>query len=126
MDILALKRCFGYHSHMEIKRKRAKQVYDNRFDRFGVYVWQMPNGAIVKNEHNEPMYIYAEFGDIKRQNQLRDAAKSFGITDGGPLFLPGHRPVTDDEYEEQKERLKQGLIPDEYDLSAIAEDLEKK
>lgn len=45
-----------------------------------------------------------------------------GIHEGKPVFFAGHRKVTDEEYAEQQSRLKEGFIPDEYDLPAHIED----
>ena len=86
----------------------------------------MPDGSYVSDGEGHFMSINAQYGDIKRQNQLRDAAKAFGITEGKPVFFPGQRQVTDEEYEEQKERLLDGQIPDDHDLAALVEDFEKK
>ena len=53
---------------------------------------------------------------------LRDAARDCGVTVGQPCFFQGNRIVTDEEYEEQKLRLKFGLTPDKWDVAAIEED----
>jgi hypothetical protein len=112
---------------MDIKRKSAKAVYDKRFDRFGVYVWQMPDGSIVTNEGLDPLRVNAEYGDIKRMKEIADYVRHhFGITEGKAKFLPGRRAISDEEYEIQMERMKLGLIPDDHDISAYVEEGEQK
>lgn len=69
------------------------------------------------------MHIVSMRGDQKRIAQLRDAAKSFGITTGRPVFLEGNRPVSDEEYEEQRQRLLFGLVPDTKDNFSQLDDL---
>lgn len=111
---------------MDVKRKSARPVYDERFDRFGVYVWITDDGKVVTNQDGDYMYIAGEYGDMKRVKQIAQAAKSFGIPGGHARFMPGSHPVTDEEYEEQLWRLENGFIPDPYDLSAIVEEAEQK
>ena len=93
---------------------------------YGVYVWQMPNGSLVMNEEGSYLCIFALKGDIKKISELRKAAKYWGIEEGQPLWMSGHRPITDEEYEYQKQRLELGLVPDEYDLPALKEDIVQK
>ena len=93
---------------------------------YGVYVWQMPNGALVTNEDGDYLCINAVKGDIKKIKALRDAAKYWGIEEGQPMWMSGHRKISQEEYEYQKQRLELGLVPDEYDLPALKEDIEQK
>lgn len=92
----------------------------------GVYVWRMPDGRWVGDDQDNYLSISAQKGDLKRIHQLTEAVRSYGINDGAPYFLPGRRKVTDDEYEEQRERLDAGLLPDEYDIPALIEELNQK
>jgi hypothetical protein len=88
----------------------------------GIYVWEMPDGRWVGDDQGHFMYIKAKKGDQRRINQLRDAARSYGVTEGKPHFLAGHRPVTDEEYEEQVERLHEGYQPDPYDIPTMIQE----
>lgn len=91
---------------------------------FGIYVWEMPDGAwVAADEDGHFMMITARKGDRKRMAQLRDAAKSFGIEEGKPVFLSGVRPVTDEQYEEQRQRMLFGLNPDPEDSFAQLDEL---
>jgi hypothetical protein len=93
---------------------------------YGLYLWQMPDGSIVTDEDGNYLNVAAMKGDVRKINALRQAAKSYGLEEGQPIWFSGHRQITDDEYNDQKERLEWGLIPDELDVPAIKEDLVEK
>lgn len=93
---------------------------------YGVYVWQMPNDALVADEDNNYLCVYAIKGDVEKIKALREAAQYHGIEEGKPLWLSGHRKVSDEEYENQKQRLDWGLVADEWDIPALKEDLINK
>ena len=93
---------------------------------YGVYVWQMPDGSLVMDEDQNYLCIYATKGDVKKIKAIRDAAKSYGLEEGKPLWMSGHRPISDEEYTYQKQRLELGLVADEWDIPALKEDLEHK
>ena len=93
---------------------------------YGLYLWLMPDGTLVRDEDGNYMNIASMKGDIRKINALKDFAKSYGLGEGKALWFSGHRQVTDDEYEEQKQRLEWGLVPDELDVPAIKEDLEQQ
>jgi hypothetical protein len=111
---------------MKLTPKGKKIVHDSPGDRFGVYLWKMPNGAYIADEDRNFLSIASEFGDVRRIAELRAAVKSFGIDEGEPQFFPGHRKVSDEEYEEQLARASEGLVPDEYDVGFYADDLRDK
>lgn len=93
---------------------------------YGVYLWQMSNGALVQDEHGNYLNVAAIKGDVRRINNLKNAAKELGLEDGKPIWFSGHRQVTDEEYEIQKTRMEMGLVPDELDVPAIKEDLDNR
>lgn len=93
---------------------------------YGTYVWQMPDTSLVMDEDGNYMCIYAIKGDARKIATLRKFAKSHGIEEGQPLWMSGHRPVTDDQYEYQKQRMELGLVADDWDIPALKEDLESQ
>ena len=93
---------------------------------YGLYLWQMPNGSVVTDEDGNYLNVAAMKGDVRKINALRQAAKSYGLEEGKPVWFSGHRQISDEEYYQQKERLDWGLIPDELDVPAIKEDLVEK
>lgn len=93
---------------------------------YGTYVWMMPDGKIVTDENGNYMCVFSTKGNVSKINSLKNLAKEYGVEEGKPMFISGARPISDDEYEEQKQRLEWGLVPDEKDLPALKEDLVQK
>jgi len=89
----------------------------------GIYVWEMPDGRWVGDGEGNWMNIRAKKGDFKRIAAMADAAKAHGVTEGRAVFVSGVRPVTDDEYEEQRQRMLFGLTPDPHDSYAQIDEL---
>jgi len=108
---------------MKLTPTGKRFVHDGPADRFGVYMWEMPNGAYLSDADRNFLSINSEFGDLKRITELKNAVRSFGITEGQPKFFPGHRKVTEEEYQEQLWRAGEGLVPDPDDVNALADDL---
>lgn len=90
---------------------------------YGLYIWEMPDGSIVSDDEKNYLNIPARRGDKSKIQALIDAVRSYGINEGKAIFLSGHRRVTDEEYEYQKQRLEWGLIPDEMDYGAARDEL---
>lgn len=92
---------------------------------YGMYIWQLPDGRFVTDGEGGYLSIFSKKGDFLRIKRLKDTAKSYGL-DGSPVYWSGHRPVSDEEYENQKLRMEWGLVPDEMDFPALKEDLVNK
>jgi hypothetical protein len=88
---------------------------------YGVYVWQMPDSSVVRDEEGNYLTIPSMKGDIRQINKLKKAAKEYGLDEGKPIFFSGHRIVTDDELAEQKARGEMGMVPDPQDMPAMME-----
>lgn len=93
---------------------------------YGTYLWETSEGKIVMDEDGNYMCIYAIKGDPKKIAELKRFAKEYGVEDGRPVWFSGHRPVSDEDYEYQKQRLDLGLVADEWDIPALKEDLIQK
>lgn len=89
----------------------------------GIYVWEMSDGSWVADEDGNFMLIRGRRGDVMLIGKITDAARSYGITEGRPVFLAGHRPVSEEEYQEQRARLHMGLVPDTKDYHSQLDDL---
>lgn len=111
---------------MKLTPKGKRIVHDSPSDRFGVYMWRMPNGAYIADKDKNFLSIASEVGDPKRIRKLRDTVHSFGINEGGPVFFAGHRKIDDEEYEHQRERARLGLVPDTEDVGSLIDDLRNK
>lgn len=106
---------------MELNTKKAPTVIEEA--PYGLYVWEMPDGRWVGDDEGNFLNISSMKGNQKRIAELTAAARSYGITEGKPVFLSGHRQIDDEEYETQRQRLMFGLIPDEHDIPAFREDM---
>ena len=93
---------------------------------WGVYIWKTPENKVVKNENGDFLMIMSKKGDAKQIEKLRRAAAECGIDGGTPVFWSGHRPVSEEEYQEQVSRLTVGLVPDKLDYYAAKEELESR
>lgn len=97
----------------------------------GLYVWQMPNGQIMGDSDGNYLSIASVKGDRSKIANITHVAHSVlrgnGIKpEGQAFFMPGSRKVSDEEYVEQVERMKSGLIPDEFDLASMKETLRRE
>jgi hypothetical protein len=89
---------------------------------YGVYIWRDAHGRAVVDEEYNYMMIAAKKGDAKKIRLLAEAAKRFGIEGGHAEYHDGSRPVSDAEWEHQKARQADGLVPDEYDLGNLIDE----
>jgi hypothetical protein len=89
---------------------------------YGLYVWVTDDGKLVQDAEGHVMCIASLKDNKEKIAAITKAASHYGVPGGRPIFLPGQRKITDEEYEEQKARLEAGLIPDPYDVDAWAEE----
>jgi hypothetical protein len=96
-----------------------RQVIDKMYD-WGLYVYKKSNGKWFTDGHGSVLNIPSEKGDINQIAKLKLAAKHFGDPgDGEAVFVPGLTRISDEEYSEQMDRMKNGLIPSMNDLGAV-------
>lgn len=89
---------------------------------YGLYLWQLPNGTWLSDEDGNLLNIPAHQGDIGKMARISEVARVLGF-DGNPVFMPGVRRVSADEYDDQKERMLNGETPDPYDIGALKDEL---
>jgi hypothetical protein len=87
---------------------------------WGLYFWQLPTGHLLKDDEGRMLNIPSIKGDIGQMAKLRQAAEHYGYPEGQPWFYAGINRATDEEYQEQLDRLDQGLIPSLNDIGAVA------
>jgi hypothetical protein len=109
---------------METPRKPNISVVEETD--LGVYVWRMPDGRWIGDDDGNFLSIAAQKGDLRRVNELAAAVRQFGIEEGAAYFLPGRRKINDEEYEEQRDRLMNGYVPDQYDIPALIEEMKQR
>lgn len=88
---------------------------------WGLYMWRLPNGKLFKDDEGNYLNIPARRGDIEKMSKVKQAAAYYGQPEGTLHFEPGVQRATDDEYAEQKERLKEGKIPSLNDFGAVVD-----
>jgi len=95
-----------------------RQVIEKKYN-WGLYVYKKSNGRWFTDEDGNVLNIESTRGDIAQIAKLKNAAKYYGDEgDGEAVFVPGLTRVSEEEYSEQLDRMKQGLIPSLNDLGA--------
>lgn len=90
----------------------------------GIYVWRLPNGDFLAEGLNV-LSIDSVRGDIQKMAAITRAARDYGYPDGTPVFVEGNRKITDEEFEIQYERMRNGLIPDPYDVGNYQDEVRR-
>lgn len=98
----------------ETKVSLVEKNYD-----WGIYVWKKSNGKWFTDGEGNILNIPSMKGDILKISELKQAAAHYGEPDGEAYFFAGLSRVTDEEYSEQVDRMKSGLIPNLNDLGAV-------
>lgn len=81
----------------------------------GVCLWEI-DGKYLSDGDGGFLSLEGVIGDRRVEEKMRKAARYWtGIEVGQPKWLPGARKISDDEYDDQKERLLDGKIPDVVD-----------
>jgi hypothetical protein len=98
--------------------KTKIKVIDKNYD-WGIYVWKKSNGKWFTDGQGNVLNIPSMKGDIVKIAELKSAAAHYGEPDGEAIFFAGLNRISDEEYAEQQERMRQGLIPNLNDLGAV-------
>lgn len=93
-------------------------ILDKQYD-WGIYFWKKANGKPFTDGKGSVLNIPSHRGDALQIRKLQQAAKELGQEDGSYEFMPGVERISDEEYSEQIDRMKQGLIPNLNDLGAV-------
>jgi len=98
---------------------KSKATFIPKMYDWGLYFWRLPSGHLFKDEDGNLLNIPSMRGDLSKMAELRKAAAHYGEPEGEPWFYAGIKRATDEEYSEQKQRLKEGLLPNLNDLGAV-------
>lgn len=93
-------------------------VLDKNYD-WGIYIWKKANGKPFTDGNGNVLNIPSHRGDALQIRKLEQEAKALGQGDGSYEFYAGMGRISDEEYSEQLDRMKQGLIPNLNDLGAV-------
>ena len=98
-----------------VRRKVIEKNYA-----WGLYVYKRANGKWFTDGEGSVLNIPAMRGDISKIAELKKAAMYYGDEgDGECIFVPGLNRVSEEQYSEMVDRMKQGLIPNVNDLGAV-------
>lgn len=95
----------------------------------GLYVWEMDNGQWIMDEERNVLSMPSIEGDQYKLGKFKEFVHNLlrneGVEPNGhPVFLPGHRQITEEQYQEQLARQALGLTPDPFDVGAAMSELE--
>jgi hypothetical protein len=98
-----------------VRRKVIEKNYA-----WGLYVYKRSNGKWFTDGQGSVLNIPAMRGDLSKISELKKAAMYYGDEgDGECIFVPGLSRVTEEQYSEMVDRMKQGLIPNVNDMGAV-------
>lgn len=111
---------------MKLNTTKRSRVDDMRIP-YGVFVYQCKDGEYLGDGDGNMMLIFGLAADARiHARTILQAAAHYGFEDGKVQFWRGQRPVSDEEYQNQLTRVKLGLTPDEFDMSAFLDEMEGK
>lgn len=86
---------------------------------WGLYFWRLPDGHLFNDGQGNLLNIPAMKYDLAKIAEITKAASHYGQPEGEPWFYAGIKRATDEEYVEQMERMKSGLIPNLNDMGSV-------
>lgn len=107
---------------MDIK-SMSKQIVEETT--LGIYVWEMPDGRWIGDDDGNFLSVTSMKGNKSKIDALAREVRSYGIYEGQPKFLSGRRKIDDEEFENQKQRLEWGLVPDQLDIGVYKDEMRK-
>lgn len=88
----------------------------------GIYVWQLPNGDFLIDDDLNVLSVNARRGDLWAITNITKVARSLGF-EGQAVFSEGNRKISEEEFQEQRYRMSQGLVPDPLDIGVYKDEL---
>lgn len=103
----------------QIGTSKLSIVNEGQHIAWGIYIWKKANGKPFTDGNGSVLNVPSHRGDALQIQKLQRAAKELGQEDGSYEFYPGMGRISEEEYSEQVDRMKQGLIPNLNDLNAV-------
>ena len=110
---------------MSMDTNKAKYRINDEESILGIYVWEMPDGRWIGDDDGNFLSVTSKKGNRSNIDALAREVRSFGVYEGGPKFLSARRKIDDEEFEQQKQRLNWGLVPDPYDIGNYKDEMKK-
>lgn len=98
---------------------KSKATYIPKGYDWGLYFWRLPDGHLFHDGQGNLLNIPSMKNDLAKMSELRKAAAHYGKPEGEPWFYSGIKRATDEEYYEQIDRMKNGLIPNLNDMGSV-------
>lgn len=108
-----------WYNHGMQNPGKSKATVIPKFYDWGLYLWRKSDGHLFHDGNGNLLNIPSQKNDISKLAELRKAAAYYGEPDGEPYFVAGLSRATDEEYSEQMDRMKQGLLPNLNDLGSV-------
>jgi hypothetical protein len=116
------RRC-GIIDNMSNRKKALKKPKITVVDEnpgWGVYVWRCKSdGKIFRDDDDNVLNIPSRQYDLEKIKIITEAAAYWGEPEGEPVFVPGVQRATEESFNEQRERMKVGLLPTMNDFGAV-------
>jgi hypothetical protein len=95
---------------------------------WGTYVFKCNDGEYLGDGDGRLLCVFGMERDQAKVDALKKVAKSYGFgpDEGKVEYWPGRRPVSDEDFEEQLQRQKMGLVPDPLDYGVIMDEMRYK
>lgn len=106
---------------MDINRTKSQILEEESI--LGIYVWEMPDGRWIGDDDGNFLSVTSKKGNRSRIDALAREVSSYGIYEGQPKFLSARRKINDEEFAEQEQRLKWGLVPDPFDIGSYKDEM---
>ena len=90
--------------------KSKLSVVENKAD-YGLYVWRLPNGKLFMDDSGNVLNIPSTRYDFNKMAIITRTAAEYGQPDGEPYFMAGVGRATEEEYQEDLDRINNGLLP---------------
>jgi hypothetical protein len=100
--------------------KNLKNIQVIVEDLHGVCLWRMPDGSCLGDDEGRYLSVEGQLNDPVSEAKMRDAAIHYlgsEALEGRAVWMSGSRKISDNEYDDQTERLLDGHIPDVVDIA---------
>jgi hypothetical protein len=106
---------------MDINRINTKVLEEE--STIGIYVLEMQDVIWIVDDDGNFLSVTSKKGNRSRIDALAREVSSYGIYEGQPKFLSARRKINDEEFAEQEQRLKWGLVPDPFDIGSYKDEM---